>query len=579
MTGPVQLPRGWFRACIAAAASCLASVPVASQTPLTARAAYDSVMSRRAEAQELWRAGERSAALDALDGVVDFIEQRHVRDLGQSAIYLQARLPEVRVDQACMRARLGQRTEALGLLEAAYEEGAPSDLPARIARDCPELHALRADPAYRRLELLWRSQRRRWGDSALVTRFREELPVEERIAGLSLLWAHVKFGFPSFEVNPGFDWDSLYLAHIDDVLSTPETFAYYRLLERFVAELGDAHTEVYLPGELWPRRYSRVPLVTRRVEGQVVVTRILHPRIDSLGVRVGQFVETVDGLPVDRYAAEHVMPFQRSSTPQDLEVRTFGYQLLMGDSARPVRVGLRRADGSRFQLELPRHGWAGAASEAATRDSVLPGNIGYLRVDGFNEDTLSVYLPAAMMRLKDTRALVIDMRGNRGGRSGFGYLILSMLTREPFLTSSARALEYVALNRARRSEPAPILTEGFERQPHRSLFYDRPVVVLIGAETFSAGEDFVVAYDAMERGPLIGEPTGGNSGQPFRIQLPGGGTAIVRTKHDSYPDGREFIGIGVQPDVVVSPTIAGIRAGRDEALERAVAELERLIRE
>jgi hypothetical protein len=38
-----------------------------------------------------------------------------------------------------------------------------------------------------------------------------------------------------------------------------------------------------------------------------------------------------------------------------------------------------------------------------------------------------------------------------------------------------------------------------------------------------------------------------------RSVLPGGGGARVCSKRDTYPDGGEFAGIGIQPDVVVDP--------------------------
>lgn len=41
-----------------------------------------------------------------------------------------------------------------------------------------------------------------------------------------------------------------------------------------------------------------------------------------------------------------------------------------------------------------------------------------------------------------------------------------------------------------------------------------------------------------------------------------------------YPDGQPTQRIGIIPDVVVRPTISGIRAGRDQALAKAI----RLIR-
>jgi carboxyl-terminal processing protease len=100
-------------------------------------------------------------------------------------------------------------------------------------------------------------------------------------------------------------------------------------------------------------------------------------------------------------------------------------------------------------------------------------------------------------------------------------------------------------------------------------------VLLVGPRTFSAGEDFTVAFDAMRRGKIVGEPTGGSTGQPLFFTLPGGGSARVCTKRDSYPDGREFVGRGIQPHIVVHPTVSDFRAGRDTVLEAALRELQK----
>jgi C-terminal processing protease CtpA/Prc len=40
------------------------------------------------------------------------------------------------------------------------------------------------------------------------------------------------------------------------------------------------------------------------------------------------------------------------------------------------------------------------------------------------------------------------------------------------------------------------------------------------------------------------------------------------TRHDAR---TSFHAIGIQPDVPVTPTIAGLRGGRDEVLEKALA--------
>lgn len=98
-----------------------------------------------------------------------------------------------------------------------------------------------------------------------------------------------------------------------------------------------------------------------------------------------------------------------------------------------------------------------------------------------------------------------------------------------------------------------------------------PVVILQDHATFSAAEDFLVAADAMPHVTTVGRPSGGSTGQPLIMELPGGGGFRVCTKRDTYPDGRDFVGVGVQPDIHVEPTLAERRAGRDGQLERAVA--------
>lgn len=111
-------------------------------------------------------------------------------------------------------------------------------------------------------------------------------------------------------------------------------------------------------------------------------------------------------------------------------------------------------------------------------------------------------------------------------------------------------------------------------QPDPLHQYKKPVLVLTSAATFSAAEDFAVAFDGMQRGTLVGEATGGSTGQPLIIKLPGGGSARICTKRDSYADGRAFVGVGVLPQHIVKQTVESVRAGRDEVLEAALATLQ-----
>ncbi len=108
-------------------------------------------------------------------------------------------------------------------------------------------------------------------------------------------------------------------------------------------------------------------------------------------------------------------------------------------------------------------------------------------------------------------------------------------------------------------------------QPSDGPRFLGPLVVLTGPYTFSAAEDFVVPLDYADRAVFVGDTTGGSTGQPLMMLLPGGGSFRVCTKRDRYPDGREFCGFGIAPDTVVLPTVEDVREDRDPVMEAAVA--------
>jgi len=62
----------------------------------------------------------------------------------------------------------------------------------------------------------------------------------------------------------------------------------------------------------------------------------------------------------------------------------------------------------------------------------------------------------------------------------------------------------------------------------------------------------------------------GSTGQPMSFKLPGGAWARICTKKDTYPDGREFVGYGVAPDIFVPLTVEEMINKRDDALAKAV---------
>ncbi|MEO5906483.1 MAG: hypothetical protein ABIQ11_07145 [Saprospiraceae bacterium] len=79
-----------------------------------------------------------------------------------------------------------------------------------------------------------------------------------------------------------------------------------------------------------------------------------------------------------------------------------------------------------------------------------------------------------------------------------------------------------------------------------------------------------MAYRVATNATVIGSTTAAADGNVSEIYLPGGIRTMISGIGVYYPDGKETQRIGIVPDIEVKPTIAGIRDGRDEVLEKAI---------
>jgi C-terminal processing protease CtpA/Prc len=77
----------------------------------------------------------------------------------------------------------------------------------------------------------------------------------------------------------------------------------------------------------------------------------------------------------------------------------------------------------------------------------------------------------------------------------------------------------------------------------------------------------VEAYHLAE---IVGEPTAGTNGNVNIITLPGGFTISYTGMKVLKHDGSQHHGIGIIPTVPAHRTAAGVAAGKDEMLDKAI---------
>jgi carboxyl-terminal processing protease len=175
---------------------------------------------------------------------------------------------------ACEYSLLGNAGKALAILAEANASGG---LTSNSLRGDSDFDKIRGTTGFLQLlnELDARETPARvlWNSAALRTPYREDLPEDEKVAGLSRLWSEAKYNFVYFDRLGGLDWDALYLAYLPKVRQTKSTLEYYQQLAEFYARLRDGHTGVNYPPQA-AQRLGWPMITTRLVEGRVFVDAV-----------------------------------------------------------------------------------------------------------------------------------------------------------------------------------------------------------------------------------------------------------------------------------------------------------------
>lgn len=178
------------------------------------------------------------------------------------------------------------------------------------------------------------------------------------------------------------------------------------------------------------------------------------------------------------------------------------------------------------------------------RVELLEGNVGLIALTLVPSASLAAgKLAAAMALVQDTDALILDLRGARGG-SPDGVA---------FLCSYFFADDSIHLNDIVEGPQGPTRQYWTSSYVPGMRYLDRPVYALIGPTTFSGGEELAYDLQALGRAILVGEPTRGGAhpskvvslDEHVELRLP-----FARSLNPHTYGNWE--GGGVRPDVHVS---------------------------
>jgi len=365
---------------------------------------------------------------------------------------------------------------------------------------------------------------------------------------VTVAWNVFQHFYPYFDVA-GVDWNVQLTARLAGALAARDAEEQYHNLRRLTAALADGHANVYHPGLLSSR--AGVPLRLAWVEGEVVVTA---SGVD--GVARGDVLASVDGEPAAARLEREVE--LSSGTPQWRRHRAL-WAVTSGDKDAPARLVVRRGG-----EEL-------TVTAARDRAAQPPPEFDRPSIDVLEEGVVYVDLRAASIEEIEKRidelaaapGVVFDLRGYPNGN----HAVLRHLTAGPIQSAKWNVSRIIYPDRKRiagwRTDGRWTLTPAAPRLSGKLAF-------LTDGSAISYAESVMGIVEAYRLAAIVGETTAGANGNVNPFQLPGGyrvtWTGMKVLKHDDSPHHL----VGIAPTVPCTRTLAGVRAGRDEQLEKAL---------
>ena len=454
-------------------------------------------------------------------------------------------------------------------------------------------------------------------------------PVETLKADLKVLWDVLEEGHGGFDRYTPIDALRKSFEAVGNGLTGPLTeFEFYARLLPLVAGIKDGHTQLILSAaaSAWlDGRPVFFPFGLRFLKDKAYCFRNLSA---EAGVKDGAELLAIDGTPA-KDIVEALLPLVasdagiRTAKLRRLEYpATFGRLLALRFGAREsFRVRYRPIDGGEPKeatvpgitaneaSRLLRERYPAPAERRPIYEVAFRGETAVLTVRQFGDDPDKArprypeFLKEAFKALQErkTANLVIDLRGNGGGRDEYAKLLFAYVMDRPFMYYAGLEtkkdgydlFKYTNETERGREELRKQVRKNargwFDVQGHPNRGLQMPeepgfrgrVAILIDGGSFSASGETTSAFHYYKKAVFFGEECGsgyyGNtSGFMVMATLPGSGIRVrvplvlYTMAVDGSPKER-----GIVPEFPVVPTIGDLLAGRDPVMDRALAYLEK----
>lgn len=380
-----------------------------------------------------------------------------------------------------------------------------------------------------------------------------------QLLGLYRFWNIVEYWSPYRDIIDE-SWDQVLAEFIPRVMMAKTAESYQQEMMAAIARLHDGHAGLWSSLNVRPPVGNcQLPVKVRFIENQPVVVATSSSDTGVAALQVGDVITDIAGVPVSKLVHDW-MPYYSGSN-EAARLRDIGKsmtngscgELTLGVERNRQMVSLTLKRDAPVTWDFPTHDLAGPTFRLLSKD------VAYLKLSSVQQGGSAHYIEQAA----GTKGLIIDIRNYP---SQFMVFALGGL-----LVDSSR--KFARFTEGDLSNPGAFHWGDVENLQALTPHYPGKVVVLVDEVSQSQAEYTAMAFRASRNTVIVGSTTAGADGNVSRFYLPGGLSTMISGIGVFYPDKAPTQRLGIIPNVTATPTIAGIRAGRDEVLEAGIRQI------
>jgi len=286
----------------------------------------------------------------------------------------------------------------------------------------------------------------------------------------------------------------------------------------------------------------------------------LSESFSGIGAEMGKnannqiiIVSPISGFPADKAGlkAQDIITAINGESTSGMSVDA-AVSKIRGPANTNVKLDILRGGNQQLNFDIKRE----KITLPSVKSKIIDGNIGYISINQFTEDTTDLATKAAQQfKSQNVKGIVLDLRGNPGGLVNAAVGICNLwLKNGQMIMQEKKGNEVV---------------NTYYADGNSNILNGIPTVVLVDGGSASASEITAGALHDNNAATIVGEKTFGKGVVQQIFNLSGGAEAKITVAKWYRPNGKNIQHIGITPDKTISNTKDQISAGTDSQLDSA----------